>query len=120
MKNARNVSYFGIIDRSSTRAWEFKLMHGQDVLSLDNVDIVVEVYTSQLSPRLHVYSIVSNDANTPVSDDGGEIRRNRGSWTLILSPSFLTKLDVGVLTFRVLYTADKFSCVNVITSGRLV
>ena len=120
MKNARNVSYFGIIDRSSTRAWEFKLMHGQDVLSLENVDIVVEVYTSQLSPRLHVYSIVSNDANTPVSDDGGEIRRNRGSWTLILSPSFLTKLDVGVLTFRVLYTSDKFSCVNVITSGRLV
>lgn len=104
---------------SEDLAFDLQLMQRGNVQKLSGYDILVEVYTCQLSPRKSVMSIIS-DPSLQKDTVGAEVIRYSSHFILRLKPEFLKCLPTGVLTFSIRYRTDKMVITNVITTGRFL
>ncbi len=105
---------------SETNTFSMELMLGSEVQSLEEVDIVVLVYTSQLSPRLHVASVYADWIAGKTQDEKAYIARTSNSFTLVLTPDFLRQLPTGMLTFSINYTKGRMRVTNVIVAEKFI
>lgn len=100
-------------------SFDLRLMQRSDVQPLSEYDIYVEIFTSQLSPRKTVMSIVSNpDKQQTV--EGADIIRYSDHFVLNLHPEFLKYFPTGVLTLSVRYRSEKFMITNVLKTERFL
>ena len=88
----------------------------QDLLKYD---IYVEIFTSQLSPRKTVMSVVSNPDNQN-NVDGADIVRYSDNFVLNLHPEFLRHFPTGVLTLSIRYRSEKSMITNVLTTEKFL
>ncbi len=102
---------------SEDLSFNFRLMQGSEVQSLEGVDISIEVFTGQITPRKSVVSLVSEES--PVVE-GAEIARYEDHFVLNLKPSFLKDLSTGVLMFMIRYKVDLSIISNLIRSEKFV
>lgn len=111
-----------VFRKGSELNFVLSLMQGCSRELIVYTDIIVEVYTTQLSIRKHVSSYVRGvipASSQVLSDPGGFIRRYRDRWTLTLSPLFLRDLDDGLLHLRVRYLNASYEVEDVLPLVKL-
>lgn len=96
----------------------FSLMKGAEVQDLSEVDIILEVYTSQLSPRRFAASFYLQPDR--VTTEGVVIKRAVDGFKVSLRPAFLKTLPSGVLTFVIRYNTFWGKISNKIVTERFV
>lgn len=82
-------------------SFEFQLKRGSEVIDLSDVNIGIEIYTSQLSPRRFAMSFAKKDDY--ITTPGVVMDRYTSLAVLNLAPSFLKSLPSGVLTVVLRY-----------------
>lgn len=102
---------------SEDLSFNLRLMQNSQVQPLDGVDISVEVFTGQMTPRKSVVSLGSEES--PVVE-GAEIVRYEDHFVLSLKPAFLKELSTGVLMFMIRYKVDRSIITNLIRTEKFV
>lgn len=100
-------------------SFDLRLMQQEKVQDISEIDIQVIVFTSQLSPRKSVYSIVSNPESQPTVE-GANIVRYDDHFILNLRPEFLADFPTGVLTLSIRYKMNLSLITNVITTEKFL
>lgn len=96
----------------------FVLKKGPDVQNLSEVDIILEVYTSQLSPRRFAASFYLEPDR--VTTEGVTFYRESDHFEVMLRSSFLKTLPTGVLTFVFRYNTFRGKISNKVVTERFV
>lgn len=100
-------------------SFDLRLMQRSEEQVLSEYDIYVEIFTSQLSPRKTVMSVVSNPDNQN-NVDGADIVRYSDHFVLNLHPEFLRHFPTGVLTLSIRYRSEKSMITNVLTTEKFL
>lgn len=100
-------------------SFDLRLMQRAEVQKLSEYDIYVEIFTSQLSPRKTVMSVVSNPDNQK-DIEGADIVRHSDHFVLNLHPTLLQVLPTGVLTLAIRYRSESSMITNVLTTERFL
>ena len=100
-------------------SFDLRLMQRSEEQVLSEYDIYVEIFTSQLSPRKTVMSVVSNPDNQK-NVDGADIVRYSDHFVLNLHPEFLRYFPTGVLTLSIRYRSEKAMITNVLTTEKFL
>lgn len=100
-------------------SFDLRLMQRAEVQKLSEYDIYVEIFTSQLSPRKTVMSVVSNPDNQK-DIEGADIVRYSDHFVLNLHPTFLQVFPTGVLTLAIRYRSESSMITNVLTTERFL
>lgn len=100
-------------------SFDLRLMQRAEVQKLSEYDIYVEIFTSQLSPRKTVMSVVSNPDNQK-DIEGADIVRYSDHFVLNLHPVFLKVFPTGVLTLAIRYRSENSMITNVLTTERFL
>lgn len=104
---------------SENISFELQLKKGSEIQDISGVDIGVELYTSQLSPRIFARSFAADPSQ--VTTPGVSFVRYPSLYILHLAPSLLSTLPTGVLTLVLRYYMEDGSVVtNKITTERFV
>lgn len=96
-----------------------RLMQRAEVQKLSEYDIYVEIFTSQLSPRKTVMSVVSNPDNQK-DIEGADIVRYSDHFVLNLHSTLLQVFPTGVLTLAIRYRSESSMITNVLTTERFL
>ena len=99
--------------------FDLHLMQRAEAQKLSEYDIYVEIFTSQLSPRKTVMSVVSNPDNQK-DIEGADIVRYSDHFVLNLHPAFLKVFPTGVLTLAIRYRSENSMITNVLTTERFL
>lgn len=99
--------------------FDLRLMQRAEVQKLSEYDIYVEIFTSQLSPRKTVMSVVSNPDNQK-DIEGADIVRYSDHFVLSLHPTLLQVFPTGVLTLAIRYRSENSMITNVLTTERFL
>lgn len=100
-------------------SFDLRLMQRAEVQKLSEYDIYVEIFTSQLSPRKTVMSVVSNPDNQK-DIEGADIVRYSDHFVLNLNPTLLQVFPTGVLTLAIRYRSESSMITNVLTTERFL
>lgn len=100
-------------------SFDLRLMQRAEVQKLSEYDIYVEIFTSQLSPRKTVMSVVSNPDNQK-DIEGADIVRYSDRFVLNLHPTLLQVFPTGVLTLAIRYRSESSMITNVLTTERFL
>lgn len=100
-------------------SFDLRLMQRAEVQKLSEYDIYVEIFTSQLSPRKTVMSVVSNPDNQK-DIEGADIVRYSDHFVLNLHPTLLQAFPTGVLTLAIRYRSENSMITNVLTTERFL
>lgn len=100
-------------------SFDLRLMQRSEEQVLSEYDIYVEIFTSQLSPRKTVMSVISNPDNQN-NVDGADIVRYSDHFVLNLHPEFLRHFPTGVLTLSIRYRSEKSMITNVLTTEKFL
>lgn len=100
-------------------SFDLRLMQRAEVQKLSEYDIYVEIFTSQLSPRKTVMSVVSNPDNQK-DIEGADIVRYSDHFVLNLHPTLLQSFPTGVLTLAIRYRSENSMITNVLTTERFL
>lgn len=100
-------------------SFDLRLMQRAEVQKLSEYDIYVEIFTSQLSPRKTVMSVVSNPDNQK-DIEGADIVRYSDHFVLNLRPTLLQVFPTGVLTLVIRYRSENSMITNVLTTERFL
>lgn len=100
-------------------SFDLRLMQRAEAQKLSEYDIYVEIFTSQLSPRKTVMSVVSNPDNQK-DIEGADIIRYSDHFVLNLHPILLRVFPTGVLTLAIRYRSENSMITNVLTTERFL
>lgn len=100
-------------------SFDLRLMQRAEVQKLSEYDIYVEIFTSQLSPRKTVMSVVSNPDNQK-DIEGADIVRYSDHFVLNLHPTLLQVFPSGVLTLAIRYRSENSMITNVLITERFL
>lgn len=100
-------------------SFDLRLMQRAEVQKLSEYDIYVEIFTSQLSPRKTVMSVVSNPDNQK-DIEGADIVRYSDHFVLNLHSTLLQVFPTGVLTLAIRYRSESSMITNVLTTERFL
>lgn len=100
-------------------SFDLRLMQRAEAQKLSEYDIYVEIFTSQLSSRKTVMSVVSNPDNQK-DIEGADIVRYSDHFVLNLHPTLLQVFPTGVLTLAIRYRSESSMITNVLTTERFL
>jgi len=100
-------------------SFDLRLMQRAEAQKLSEYDIYVEIFTSQLSLRKTVMSVVSNPDNQK-DIEGADIIRYPDHFVLNLHPALLKVFPTGVLTLAIRYRSENSMITNVLTTEKFL
>lgn len=115
--NARSVSVPNPIYASQSVAFLMTLMFQSQKVLLQDYDISVEVYTSQMSPRK---SVQLSKSEAEHSDATVLLKRWGDQWGVQFEPDWLKDFPTGVLTLTCRYRSDRNAITNVVKVGKFI